>query len=92
MNKNTNEIQDNKIENKIEIKSMTRGQIKQLRAAGLDPAFGEKDKENSAELVDWIIDHIYPELPADDLEYHILVKLATDTYTRAYRGPESIKN
>jgi len=76
-----------------EVKSMTRKQIKELRAAELDPALNGGGSDKNAELVDWIIDHVYSELNgADDMEYSALVKLATDTYTRAYRGPESIKN
>jgi hypothetical protein len=80
----------------IAVKSMTRRQVKELRAAGLDPALfgGKKDPEKNAELVDWMIDNIYPELNgAEDMEYNKLVKLATDTYTYAYRGPvDEIKN
>lgn len=81
----------------IEVRPMTRKQVKAFRATGLDHAVNPENADNPAkfvDMVDWIIDNIYGDLAeqTDKLEYYQLSELAADTYKRVYRGPESIKN
>ena len=95
MKKNDAEIvevvtEENKTE--IALRDMNRKHIKALRAAGLDPAFVEINAQVTADLVDWIIDNIYPDLNLDDMPYYEVMQLAMNTYTRAVKGPEVIKN
>ncbi len=102
-NENANEttVNDNVEKEKsyhpMEVRPMTRPQIKAFRDAGLDYAVNSENKDNPAklvEMVDWIIDNIYSDLAeeTDKLEFYQLSELAADTCRRAYYGPESIKN
>lgn len=78
----------------IKIKSMTRGQIKELRKAGFDLArLQEKDTAVSQDALDWIFDNVYPELANDDtIPYNEVVRVAVATYRKTYGSEEEIKN
>lgn len=84
----------------VEVKPITRAQLKEMRAKGLDPNYRPKvephvvsNNDNPAEMVDFIIDVVYAGIEeVENLEYYQLLELATDTYKRAYQGPDSIKN
>ncbi|HBC74251.1 MAG TPA: hypothetical protein DC017_05205 [Candidatus Wallbacteria bacterium] len=80
----------------IEVRPMPRPKIKAFRASGLDPAINPEAETNPAiviKTIDYIIDEIYGDLAEiENLEFYQLRDLATDTYIRANRGPESIKN
>ena len=54
----TNETTSN-----ITIRSLTVKEMRELRKAGCDPAFVDKDDSAAATtgMVDWILDHIYAE-------------------------------
>lgn len=80
----------------IEVRPMPRPKIKAFRESGLDPAINPEAETNPAvviKTIDYIIDEIYGDLAEiENLEFYQLRDLATDTYIRANRGPESIKN
>lgn len=87
-----------------EIISMTRGQVKELKAAGLDPAFAprmipgdsaselEQVERNDA-MVDWILDNVYKGVDLSTFGNAELIVLARKTYEAAY-GTEAkeVKN
>ena len=79
-------------EKTIPIRDMSRKQVKDLRAAGLDPAFTTLDTAKTAELIDWIVDKIYPDVDLDSMPYYKVNILAMATYRQAMGGPEEIKN
>lgn len=83
-----------KAENKIEVRQLKRSHIKALRAAELDPmTLGDAATlTKNAEMVEWILDNVYGDLDLENINYSDLVKLATDTYRRAYGGGEETKN
>lgn len=80
------------VDDGIAIRDMDRKQVKALREAGLDPAFVEMNGQKTADLIDWIIDHIYPDVELDGVPYYKITQLAMDTYRRAMSGPEAVKN
>ena len=55
----------------IPIRSLTVKEMRELRKAGYDPAFA--DKEDSAAvttgMVDWILDNVYGDQITDDMPY-----------------------
>ena len=65
---------------------LTRGEVKKLREANLDPAFHEDDltMKVNAEMVDWILENIYPDFNFDNNPYSSCLKLATDVYQLTY--------
>lgn len=78
---------------KVTIKYMDRNQIKELRKAGLDPAYNDaKDAKSTADMVDWILDNIYPGIDFSGVPYHKVMMLAANTYKKAMGGEEAIKN
>ncbi len=78
----------------IEIRSMTRGQIKALRKKGFDLALLEKADGNKAlEAMEWIFDTVYPEYAGDDeLPYSEVIRIAKETYRKTYGVDDSVKN
>ena len=78
----------------IVVRAMKYKQIKDLRDKGLDPNFNldaSDDQTTLNRMVDWIISNVYHDEPnIGEYEYHQLLELATDTYRRAYQGPETI--
>jgi len=74
---------------------MTRPQIKELRKAGLDPAFQPrpdltdpetmiKQVEKNDQMIDWILDNIYTPEALEGCSNADLMALARDTYEAAY--------
>lgn len=78
----------------IEIKSMTRGQIRDLRKAGLDLALQEtEDKTKNLDALEWIFDHVYPDLAKDDsIPYSEVIDVAAKTYAKTYGREIEVKN
>jgi len=74
-------------------RSMTFGELKAFRAAGLDPAFGEGKESGlgvikmKAEGGEWIAEKIYG-LTDEGVAYSEIMKLAEDTYRLTYSGDE----
>ena len=79
---------------KVEIRSMTRGQIKALRKNGFDLALLERaDGQKALEALEWIFDTVYPELADnDDLPYSEVIRIAKATYQKTYGVEEEVKN
>lgn len=76
-----------------EIKSMTYAQIKAMRKKNMDMTVNGADGINStAELVDYIMETIYPDFDAANVPYHVIVKFAMNTFNMTYGGPEAVKN
>lgn len=78
----------------VQIKSLTRGQIKEMRKAGYDLARLEKRNEEKAiEAMEWIFDNAYPELANDDnIPYSEVIRIAKETYQKTYGVEKEIKN
>ncbi|WP_289088208.1 hypothetical protein [uncultured Veillonella sp.] len=80
----------------IKVRAMTRKQIKAMRKAGHDMVFSgqQEGQDNKAmfDMVDWILDNVYGDVPLDDLPYGELVQLALTTYNKAYGAAEEVKN
>ena len=78
----------------IPIRSLTVKEMRELRKAGYDPAFA--DKEDSAiattGMVDWILDNVYGEQITDDMPYSDAFRIATDTYALTYGKETEVKN
>ena len=78
----------------IPIRSLTVKEMRELRKAGYDPAFA--DKEDSAiattGMVDWILDNVYGEQITDDMPYSDAFRIATDTYALTYGREAEVKN
>lgn len=78
----------------IPIRSLTVKEMRELRKAGYDPAFA--DKEDSAiattGMVDWILDNVYGEQITDDMPYSEAFRIATDTYALTYGRETEVKN
>ena len=76
-----------------EIKAMTYAQIKAMRKKNMDVNLNGSDGiGNTADLVDYIMETIYPDFDACDVPYHVIVKFAMNTFNMTYGGPEAIKN
>lgn len=84
----------NKTTNNIPIRSLTVKEMRELRKAGYDPAFA--DKEDSAiattGMIDWILDNVYGEQITDDMPYSEAFRIATDTYALTYGQETEVKN
>ena len=84
----------------IPIRSLTVKEMRELRKAGYDPAFADKDDSAAATtgMVDWILDHIYAEQitegrrVTDDMPYSEAFRIATDTYAMTYGREAEVKN
>lgn len=84
----------NETTSKITIRSLTVKEMREMRKAGCDPAFA--DKEDSAAtttgMVDWILDNIYAGQITDDMPYSEALRIATDTYAKTYGREVEAKN
>jgi hypothetical protein len=71
-------------------RAMTRYEVKTLRGAGLDPAFWDEEltMKLNAEMVDWILDHVYQGHDFTNTPYSNCLELATMTYQLTYRMSE----
>ena len=76
----------------VQVRDLDYAQVKQLRKAGLDPAFTTLDTTKSAELIDWIIERVYADLDFKGVAFYKVADLAYKTYRQAMGGPEEIKN
>lgn len=76
----------------IDIRVMSYKQIKALRKAGLDPAYFGVDGAKSSEMVDYILENIYPEYDFDSCGYDEIFELGMATYRRCFGAPEETKN
>lgn len=78
----------------IPIRSLTVKEMRELRKAGYDPAFADKDDSAAATtgMVDWILDHIYGDQITDDMPYSEAFRIATDTYAMTYGREAEAKN
>ena len=76
----------NETTNKITVCSLTVKEMRELRKAGYDPAFADRDESAAATagMVGWILDHIYVGQIADDMPYSEAFRIATDTYAMTY--------
>ena len=78
----------------IPIRSLTVKEMRELRKAGYDPAFADKEDSAAATtgMVDWILDHIYGDQITDDMPYSEAFRIATDTYAMTYGREAEAKN
>ncbi|WP_313994088.1 hypothetical protein [uncultured Selenomonas sp.] len=78
----------------IPIRSLTVKEMRELRKAGYDPAFVDRDESAAATtgMVDWILDNIYAGQIADDMPYSEAFRIATDTYAMTYGRETEVKN
>lgn len=78
----------------IPIRSLTVKEMRELRKAGYDPAFADKDDSAAATtgMVDWILDHVYGDQITDDMPYSEAFRIATDTYAMTYGREAEAKN
>lgn len=85
----TNETTSN-----ITIRSLTVKEMRELRKAGYDPAFADRDESAAATtgMVDWILNNIYAGQIADDMPYSEAFRIATDTYAMTYGREAEVKN
>ncbi len=79
---------------KIKIRSLTVKEMRELRKAGLDPAFANKESgiDATTGMVDWILDNIYGDQITDDMPYSEAFRVATDTYAMTYGRESEVKN
>lgn len=76
------------------LRALSRKQVKELRAAGHDliRKGNFDDKDSIADLVDWVLDNIYPDLN-EHVDYNQAFWLALNTYRAIYEVTEpEIKN
>ena len=78
----------------IPIRSLTVKEMRELRKAGFDPAFADKEDSAAATtgMVDWILDNIYGDQITDDMPYSEAFRIATDTYAMTYGREAEAKN
>lgn len=87
----------------IKARSMTRKERKEFLKSGLDPAFVKKTGDDAADnlamteisekMIDWILEHIYPDQNFDNVSNAECIKLARDTYALTMGAdPETLKN
>ena len=78
----------------IPIRSLTVKEMRELRKAGYDPAFADKEDSTAATtgMVDWILDHVYGDQITDDMPYSEAFRIATDTYAMTYGREAEAKN
>lgn len=85
---------NDKTQNVIQIRSLTVKEVRELRKAGLDPAFVKKEDsaDATAGMVDWILEHVYTgQIPAD-MPYNEALRIAMDTYAKTYGRESEVKN
>jgi hypothetical protein len=84
----------NKTTNNIPIRSLTVKEMRELRKAGFDPAFADKEDSAAATtgMIDWILDNVYGEQITDDMPYSEAFQIATDTYALTYGRETEVKN
>ena len=85
---------NDKTQSVIQIRSLTVKEVRELRKAGLDPAFAKKDEsaDVTAGMIDWILEHIYAGQIPDDMPYNEALRIATDTYAKTYGRESEVKN
>ena len=78
----------------IPIRSLTVKEMRELRKAGYDPAFADKEDSAAATagMVDWILDNVYEDQITDDMPYSEAFRVATDTYALTYGRETEVKN
>ena len=78
----------------IPIRSLTVKEMRELRKAGFDPAFADKEDSAAATtgMVDWILDNVYGDQITDDMPYSEAFRVATDTYALTYGREAEVKN
>ena len=78
----------------IPIRSLTVKEMRELRKAGYDPAFADKEDSAAATtgMVDWILDNVYGDQITDDMPYSEAFRIATDTYAMTYGREAEAKN
>ena len=78
----------------IPIRSLTVKEMRELRKAGFDPAFADKEDSAAATtgMVDWILDNVYGDQITDDMPYSEAFRVATDTYALTYGRETEVKN
>ena len=78
----------------IQIRSLTVKEMRELRKAGYDPAFADKEDSAAATtgMVDWILDNVYGDQITDDMPYSEAFRVATDTYALTYGREIEVKN
>ena len=78
----------------VPIRSLTVKEMRELRKAGYDPAFADKDDSAAATtgMVDWILEHVYGDQITDDMPYSEAFRIATDTYAMTYGREAEAKN
>lgn len=90
--KNRNEI------NGVEVRIMTRKQMKDLKEAGCDPSFigdeatNQKLAQISMEMVDWVLENVYDDVNFDEWLNPDCIKLARATYQMSIGDEVEIKN
>ena len=80
--------------NSIAIRSLTVKEVRELRKAGLDPAFAKKEDsaDATAGMVDWILEHVYTEQIPAHMPYNEALRIAMDTYAKTYGRENEVKN
>lgn len=81
----------------VKVRSMTKKEITELRKAGLDPAVQDNADDRkmarvSVEMVDYILEKVYPGHDFDNEPYDECVALATKTYRKSMGDEEEVKN
>lgn len=78
----------------IPIRSLTVKEMRELRKAGYDPAFVDKEDSTvaTAGMIDWILDNVYGDQITDDMPYSEAFRVATDTYALTYGRETEVKN
>lgn len=78
----------------ITVRSLTVKEVRELRKAGCDPAFADKEDTAAATtgMVDWILDNVYGDQITDDMPYSEAFRVATDTYAMTYGREAEVKN
>ena len=78
----------------IQIRSLTVKEMRELRKAGYDPAFADKEDSAAATtgMIDWILDNVYGDQITDDMPYSEAFRIATGTYAMTYGREAEVKN
>ena len=84
----------NETKSSIRVRALTVKEVRELRKAGLDPAFakGGDAANTTAGMVDWVLEHIYAGQIPDDMPYNEALRIATDTYAMTYGREAEAKN
>jgi len=78
----------------VKITPMTRGQVRSMRRAKLDPAqlTGDVTVEAVEKTEDWILENVYPEYDFDDLPNNDVSELIQETYLKTFGKEKEVKN